>query len=275
MTQSMTQSEPRNEQGALNAAIPATIPVLAYHAIGPQPSPITITSDLFNQQMVWLSQNGYKTVSLSKLLAWLTQRQPLPERTIALTFDDGFASTYTHAFPLLAEYGFTATIFLISDYSGKLNDWPGQPSFIPRYPLLNWEQVREMAGYGFEFGAHTRSHPRLDQLGLDQAEQEILLSKARIEDELGTCVTSFAYPYGFYNEVVKKSVEQHFAAACSTDLALVTRNSDPFALERIEGFYLANGFILQSLLTPLFPKYIGARRFLRTLRFKMTTRAWR
>jgi peptidoglycan/xylan/chitin deacetylase (PgdA/CDA1 family) len=255
--------------------MPPSVPVLSYHAISTQRSAISITPALFEQQMSWLHKNGFQVVSVSKLLEWLVTPQALPARTIALTFDDGFESTYSHAFPVLADFGFMATIFLVSDYCGGRNDWPSQPSFIPRYKLLKWNQVREMAKYGIEFGAHTLTHPRLDQLNSGQVNDEILLSKAKIQDELSSEAKCFAYPYGFYNETVRKVVQHNFAAACSTQLALATPNSDRFALERIEGSYLSDPLILQSLLTPLFPAYIATRRFLRTLRFNMTTRSWR
>ena len=245
--------------------MPNQVPILSYHAVDAQRSVLSVSPEVFAMQMSSLHEHGYCVIPLSKLVEQLRNGNPLPKQSVVITFDDGFESMYTAAFPVLAQYGFTATVFLVPDYSGKSNDWPSQPPTAPRFPLLNWSQVSELDRHGIEFGAHTLSHPRLDRLDPDEAEREILGSKTLIDQHLGRSTNLFAYPYGVSSGVAEDIVRHAYAGACTTRLKLVGKDSDPFAMERIDAYYVQNPIMFRALSSSLFSLYLGLRRPIRSV----------
>jgi peptidoglycan/xylan/chitin deacetylase (PgdA/CDA1 family) len=255
--------------------MPSRVAILAYHALDENRSVISTPPAIFAWQMGWLHEQGYQVIPLSRLVTCLRNHESPPDRSVVITFDDGFVSVYTAAFPNLARYGFPATVFVVPDYCSKRNDWPSQPAGIPRLALMSWAQIREMSRHGIEFGAHTASHPFLDQLTLAEAEREILSSKADIEQQLGQAVELFAYPYGRFNQMIKQIVSQAFAGACSTELGLVEANSDLFDLKRVEVHYIEQQLLFQSLASPIFSLYLGALRPLRATASAVLQRPWK
>lgn len=251
------------------------VPILMYHALDVRSSLIALTPERFAWQMQWLYAHGFQTLSLSQLAEALANKARLPSKAVVLTFDDGFASTYQIAFPIMARYGFTATVFLVSGYCGRHNDWPDQPLAVPQLPLLTWEQVREMDHYGIEFGGHTIHHPWLDKLQGDDLAEEVLGSKQAIEEQLGHAISCFAYPYGRYNSAVVKAVSQTYRAACTTQLGIVDAQSNPLLLERIEMLYMAHPWIFPQLATSFLPRYLDLRRLLRSAANTILRRAWK
>lgn len=241
-------------------------PILMYHAVDSRPSVVTIPPVHFRRQMKWLHQRGYHCITLGELSHYLIIGQGFPDRSIVLTFDDGYQSLYTEVFPILQEIGFSATVFLIAGLCGKDNHWPGQPSSIPKMNLLTWGQIDEMARFGIEFGSHTFHHPRLDLLPERALYDEIVLPKEMLESRLGHSVTVFAYPYGRYTDQVKDWVGNHYEAACSTRIGLVTSVSDRYALERVEIKYISHPLVFRQLFHPAFPFYLSARSAGRAIR---------
>jgi peptidoglycan/xylan/chitin deacetylase (PgdA/CDA1 family) len=166
-------------------------------------------------------------------------------------------------------------VFVVSDYCGKVNDWPGQPRGVPRQSLLSWAQIREMDRHGIEFGAHTVTHPRLDRLPSDSMEREIMNSKHAIEDRLGHPIDLFAYPYGRWSPVSKTVVRRAFAGACTTHLAVVGPRSDPLALPRVDAAYVTRRSMFAHLPDPWFSCYLDVRRAMRTASAHLLRRPWR
>jgi peptidoglycan/xylan/chitin deacetylase (PgdA/CDA1 family) len=251
-----------------------TVSIIMYHALHEQRSPISIAPATFEWQMRWLAEQRYHIIPLSRAVACLNGESSLPPRSVVLTFDDGFESVYTVALPVLARYGFPATVFLVSEYCAGWNDWPGQPQAVPRLRLMDWGQIGEMDRHGIDFGAHTCSHPRLDDLPPGRVTPEVLGSKATIEDRLGHAVRHFAYPYGRSNDLVKTVVRSHFAAACSTRLGLVSARSDVLALERIDAYYLQAPLLFRRLASWHFARYLDLRRSPRGLASAILRRPW-
>ncbi len=242
------------------------VPILTYHSIDDSGSVISIDPSSFKDHMRFLKDFSFNVISLNEVVMHIRKRQPFAKNSIAITFDDGFKNTFLEAFPVLREYGFCATFFLTTNYCEKLNNWPDQPSFIKAQPLLSWTDIKEMCQSGIQFGAHTHNHPSLTKIPLKDAENEILLSKKIIEDQLQEEVKYFAYPYGDFNTNIVNIVSRSFAGACSTELAIANSKSDPFILERIDIFYIKSGMIFKSLLTPYVSCYLKCRRLLRDLR---------
>ncbi len=245
------------------------IPILTYHSIDESGSVISTGAATFRRQMKFLKETDFNVVSLNDLIKNLRANKKLPSKTIVLTFDDGFQNFYAKAFPVLEEHGFTATVFLITDYCGKLNDWEGNWAMSKPQKLLSWSEIEELSRCGIEFGAHTRTHPDLTQLSVKEIEREISESKAVIEEKLGVETATFAYPYGIFDESVKQIVKNYFKAAVSTNLGMVKAGNDIYALKRLDTFYLKDERIFSSLSTGKFEFYMQFRQILRDLKAKV------
>jgi peptidoglycan/xylan/chitin deacetylase (PgdA/CDA1 family) len=242
------------------------IPILTYHSIDTGGSIISTSPETFRKQMKFLKDNDFNVVSLKTLGESFLESVPLPQKTLVLTFDDGFQNFYTTAFPVLNEYKFPATVFLITDYCGKFNDWAGNLPTLEPSKLMDWNEIKELSKNNIEFAAHSRTHPDLTKLNTNKAEQEIVESKLTVEERLGTEVTDFAYPYGKYNLPVKQLTEKHFRTACSTRLGKVKVGDDFFALKRVDAYYLSNDRVFNSILSVNFNLYLDFRQILRDLK---------
>ena len=241
------------------------IAILTYHSLDDSGAVLSTPPHVFAAQMRILHERGIRVVPLSEvrhILGSTALREPL----VALTFDDGFRNAYEYGLPVLQRYGFTATVFLVTDYCAATNSWPSQPPSVERRPLLRWAEVREMSTAGVAFGSHTRTHPDLRMLARQQVKEELVGSQRAIEDATGRAVEAFAYPYGAYNHTVKHLAQTHFALACSTTLSLVRPGSDLFALERLDMYYLRRLTLFRRLFSREMDAYLLLRRKLRDLR---------
>jgi peptidoglycan/xylan/chitin deacetylase (PgdA/CDA1 family) len=239
------------------------IGILAYHSVDDSGSVLSTAPRVFADQMKVLRDTGVRVVSLSDV----ADRKCFNcENEVVLTFDDGFSNVYEHALPVLQTYGFSATVFLVTDHCEKTNSWPGQTLRIEGQPLLRWSEIQEMSRTGISFGSHTRTHPDLRKLSIQQAEEELAGSKKVIADATGRSVDTLAYPYGAYDAAVRNLARQHFRLACSTRLGFVKPDSDQFALERIEMYYFQSTFLFRHLFSPATAAYLGVRKQLRRLR---------
>lgn len=250
------------------------VPILMYHAVDEQPSLLSTTPDTFARQMAWLQANHFRVISFGDLIQSLRRKAAIEPHTIVLTFDDGFESVYRNAFPVLEQYGFPATVFLVSDMVGKRNRWPGQPEGLPEYPLMTWEHAREMSRRGFEFGSHTRTHPRLDRLDASEALEELARSRTELEDCLGAQVETLSYPYGRFNHQVRQMAEQVYQGACKTGLGLTQEGSDLYALERVDIYYLQRLALFHGLASPWLPAYLAWRKALHSAGSMILRRTW-
>ncbi len=208
------------------------IPVLNYHLINAKEiGPLSITPQEFDEQMAYLHNNGYHTISPDELLDYIQNNKTLPDNPILITFDDGYQDAYTEAYPILKKYNFKATVFLITDYIGNDNGY------------LNWEQVKEMHGSGFTFGSHTLSHVSLAKVTNEEAKYQLLKSKEAIEWRLKKPVRYFAHPGGFYNQATSQLLQDvGYRAAFTVNLGRVNTDSDVYALKRIPIFETKNIF---------------------------------
>lgn len=179
--------------------------VLEYHSVkdGTDRS-LSVTREKFESQMVYLSRHGYRGVSIERLhVLWPSNPTKNPTKYIGITFDDGYMDNYVNAFPVLKKYGFSATIFLVAGDIKDKNTRDKHRSD-PTNEKLSWQQVQEMHDYGISFGAHTMSHPHLPSLSIQEIRTEIINSIEYIENNLGSKVLSFAYPYGATDDRVDR-----------------------------------------------------------------------
>jgi peptidoglycan/xylan/chitin deacetylase (PgdA/CDA1 family) len=195
----------------------------------------------------------------------LRKRKPFPDHSLVITFDDGYQSVYEKAFPILERYGMSATVFLtvgakeMAKPSDRLISLNG-------LPMLSWNEIHKMNQCGITFGAHTLTHPDLTRLPQEQIKTEICDSKAVIENTLSTPVSCFAYPFGHYNDRVLEITRRYFTCACSDKLGFITAESDPYALRRVDAYYLRTDRLFGVMLTNWFPRYIWARNIPRQFR---------
>lgn len=242
----------------------SSLPILTYHSLEDSGSVISTSPSAFGMQMKYLAQNGYQSLSLAEAVVFIDERKPFPAKAFVMTFDDGYQNNYTRAFPIMREFGFKGTIFLISAYCEK--SWPGDGSSLEARPMLSWSEIKEMHKYGIEFGAHTSTHPDLTRIPIGQAEWEVRQSKEAIQDRLGTEVTTFAYPYGRLNAIVREIARGQFRAACSTRLGRVEVADDPFSLKRIDMYFLSDFRFFSKLATTRLAWYLAFRQVLRDLK---------
>jgi peptidoglycan/xylan/chitin deacetylase (PgdA/CDA1 family) len=241
------------------------IAILAYHSLDESCSVLSVSPRLFDQQMNVLQELGIKVASLSDI-GNLVHVGGATEPLVVITFDDGFRSVYECGLPILQRYGFPATVFVVTDYCGRDNSWPSQPPQIMRRPLLGSREIHEMSQAGISFGSHTRTHPDLRKLSIQEAEEELASSKKAISEATGRPVDTLAYPYGAYNTAVRSLARRHFRLACSTHLGFVKPESDLFALERIEMYYFQSPLLFRHLFSATIGAYVEVRKQLRRLR---------
>jgi peptidoglycan/xylan/chitin deacetylase (PgdA/CDA1 family) len=167
--------------------------------------------------------------------------------------------------PIVQDCGFHATVFVVSGWVGRWNDWPGQPASAPRWRLMDWAALRSLADAGIAIGAHSISHPHLPRLSIGEQEREVVGSVRTLEDRLGVPVQSFAYPYGESSRAAEAAVAAHGKAGFGTTLDFVRRGSRIGSLERIDSYYLRPD-VAGSLDRWWFDRYLGARRIARAIK---------
>lgn len=209
-------------------------PVLLYHSVDTSGSVISISPRAFRLQMDYLSGHGYRTLSLNDYVRNLKRGTQPPERSVVLTFDDGFKNNYTEALPILSAYGFTCTIFLATDFVGKTCTWE-RDSSIGGLPMLSWTEIREMEHFGMEFGSHGCSHAHLTQLSQDGIRRELLDSKSIMERELKKPIRFFCHPYGDASELTQQMVRDagYAGAFGSLDYSSQNVKADLYDLKRV------------------------------------------
>lgn len=267
-----SEPTPRTEVDSKGSVEPSAdgrvsrIPVITYHSIDDSGSVVSTSPAVFRRQMRKLSDAGYRTLTMGQFAASIASGSWPGERSLVLTFDDGFENFLTEAFPVLRDHSFSATVYLVTAQCGRFNDWAGNPPELPRSRLLSWEQVKDLSRQGIEFGSHTMRHPDLTRLDAQAVDFELSQSRAVIEETLGSKVTSFAYPFGRSNDSVRRSVRKLYASACSTDLGKVGGGSDVYRLERIDAYYLSNPRSIDMIDTPWMDAYLAVRQGLRNVK---------
>jgi len=197
-------------------AFQTKVPILYYHRVKDNISPrLGVSPKVFESQIEYLRRKNYRSVSFEELEKHILFGQSLPPHPVIISFDDGYADFFTHAYPILKRFGFTATVFLVSDYIGKRSEWEGLKE-CEISPLLTRENIYRMLADGFHFGSHGRSHKKLTILPGEEARTEIEKSKEDLETLLQRPVRSFSYPYGDFNKKVVEIAERAGFSAART-----------------------------------------------------------
>lgn len=202
-----------------------SVPVLMYHHVSPSPGLVTITPEHFVEQMRALSDAGYRTLGASEFAAHLAG-EPVPDKSVVLTFDDGYLDNWVYAHPVLKDFSFKALLFVVTDWikdgprrafcgetSGALPDTPehnvckkmiaeGAPDDV----IVRWSEVEAMTAAGtFEFHSHTHTHTRWDGTCADPGAKRLALagdlaaSRKVFEDRLGKASDHLCWPQGYFD----------------------------------------------------------------------------
>ena len=186
------------------------LPILMYHQVVSSNSAELerwqLAPEAFESQLRYLRDQGFYSITLEDWRIAIMQRKPLPGKAVLITFDDGYLDFFDCAFPLLKQYGFSATVFLIVDYVG---------SNYNNHKLMGWQQIKQLQAQGIEFGSHSATHPSLTTSAYEKVVQEGVRSRAILERELGVAIDALAYPYGDVNPLV-----EHLIGACGYTFGL-------------------------------------------------------
>jgi peptidoglycan/xylan/chitin deacetylase (PgdA/CDA1 family) len=195
---------------------------------------LTVSTARFRRICAMLRRT-FRVVSLGEIFRLARLGEPLPPRTAAVTFDDCYYDNLA-AGGVLAEQGLPATFFVPAGYVGTQQRFPWD-SHLPPLRNLSWDDVRAMAGMGFEIGSHTLTHPDLASLPLAEAQHEIWDSRREIEKQLGRPVRWFAYPFGerehFRDDLLPLVAEAGYEGCVSAYGGLVHRGMTGLMLPRV------------------------------------------
>ncbi|MBN1037403.1 polysaccharide deacetylase family protein [Clostridium botulinum] len=208
------------------------VPVLYYHSVkNSENNEVIIAPQKLRNQLRYIKDSGYTTLTLKELEDYLLNNTPIPEKSIVITFDDGYMDNYTNAFPILKDLDMKATIFCITfELDGKY--------------YLSESAIKKMSDYGIDIQSHTAGHPDLTKMTYDEQLKEFLESKEILEAITEKPVTSIAYPYGNYNDnSVKAAKDAGFKLGFTTDLGLSDRDDNPLLLNRI---YISSSYDMDT-----------------------------
>lgn len=209
--------------------------MLMYHSVmsgnGTPNWPWAVSMQRFRNQLDFLVAEGWATPTMAELVA---APEKWTGRTAAITFDDGYVDNLA-ACEELQKRGMRATWFIVSGSIGQEPAWQADGRHIGR--LLNAAELRGMQAARMEIGSHTVNHVRLTEVDEAHQRAELVDSKAEIEDALGNVISSFAYPYGAWNEHCGKIVKDAgYLSACTTRSGWALRDGDPYQLRRLTVF---------------------------------------
>ena len=201
------------------------VPVLNYHQVNDEKhSALTLHVDQFREQMEYLHNQGYNTITLAQLYDYLENGTELPNKPIVITFDDGYVDNYKNVLPILKEYNMKATLFMISDAANT-------PGFV------STEQMHQMEAGGFDIQGHTNHHKILTKIDPTELSDALLGGKTSLEGILGEPIEYLAYPGGFNDMLVEYVTKQSgYKMAFTVQPGTVQSGDNLYALNRLAIF---------------------------------------
>jgi peptidoglycan/xylan/chitin deacetylase (PgdA/CDA1 family) len=225
--------------------------ILYYHRVcppAPGGPPLAVHPDRFAEQVGGLQARGFRFAALEDVVAASVAGEPVPARTVVVTFDDGYRSVHEHAWPTLRRLGVPATIFLATGFVGSGAPFPFDPWAVSHrdaadpvtWAPLGWDQCADMIADGLiRIGSHTSTHADFRGRPAD-FERDVRTSLDEIEHGLGVAATTFSYPYGYTregfvdDELVDALLRCGLRCAVTTDIDLVAPTDPPLRWGRIE-----------------------------------------
>lgn len=202
-----------------------TAPILLFHHVSTssdtQDNQYNITPEVFEEQMQWLFDNGYQTITIDDLYNLIYDGGEIPQRPVVITFDDGNLDIYNNAFPILKKFGYVATFYVVESYiNGK--------------DMVSTDQLKELIQNGWQIGSHSKTHVHLPAEGVDLA-QELRMSKLDMEEKLGVPINSIAYPFGeISDDVIRLTFSYGYKSGVGLGMSVTHARNSIFYLSRIE-----------------------------------------
>jgi peptidoglycan/xylan/chitin deacetylase (PgdA/CDA1 family) len=241
--------------------------ILCYHAVSEDwPSVGAVTPDLLDRQLRHLLSRRYRPLTLSEAC-----ESHSAGRTFVVTFDDAFHSILERGLPVLERLGIRATVFVPTDFASEaapmtwstLSQWVGT-AHERELRCMSWDDIRRLAGLGWEVGSHTCSHPKLTAVGPGEAALELNRSKLVCEEELQSGCASFAYPFGSHDREIVDLVDRagyESAVTLGERLLGARRREHRLQLSR-EGIYRTTGWPhFRAATSPILGRLRGSRLF--------------
>jgi len=217
-------------KGGLQSDGYQVVPILSYQDFAEEcEAPYCTPRKIFINQMNYLKENGYRVISLNELMGFLEYKHGLPEKSVVITIDDGYRSFYRIGYPILSEYGFTATVFVSTDLMIRSKN------------RVTWKQLKKIKANGFEVGSGCRSRTDLtkkrqkesDKAYFKRIEKELVRSKKIIDQKLGQKTIYLAFPFGGYNQrILQLSEDAGYKIGLSVRKGSNPFFADPLSLKR-------------------------------------------
>lgn len=192
-------------KGGLQSDGYQVVPILSYHNFAEKcGAPLCTPRKIFQEQMKYLRDNGYRVITMKALLGFLEYRHGIPEQSVVITIEDGYRSFYKIAYPILKSYGYPATLFVYTDFMENAKKG------------ITWDQLRKIKADGFEVGSNCISRTDLSKKMekeeevdyLKRVKNELVLSKKAIDKNLRQKTLYLAFPYGGYNQIILRFSEE-------------------------------------------------------------------
>jgi len=197
--------------------------ILAYHCIDYEKNNgLKVPKEQFRRQMKYIKDNGYCTITLDELYKFMLNNKPIPEKSVVITFDDGYIDNYKNAYPILKEFNLKATIFVISKTIDK------------RKAYMTSNQLKELQANGIDIQSHTLDHEELTTLSYKQQLNTLKESKISLEKILGETVNYIAYPYAKYNnDTIKATMNAGYAMGFILGGTVARKDDGIYTLRRM------------------------------------------
>ncbi|OKZ60767.1 MAG: hypothetical protein BHV96_01615 [Clostridium sp. CAG:354_28_25] len=222
------------------------VPIIMYHSILKDPSrsnKYTVTPSVLEEDLKYIKDNGYTTVTISDLISYVYDDTPLPEKPIVLTFDDGHYNNYGYLFPLLEKYDMKAVISIVGSYTDKFTETDEANL---NYSYLRWKDIKELMDTGrIEFQNHTYSlhsntgkrngtkkiKGETDEHYKNVLEEDILKLQQEFEENTNYTPQCFTYPFGgISNASLNIIKELGFKASLSCEQGINKLTKNPNSL---------------------------------------------
>lgn len=251
------------------------VPCLMYHHVSPIAGLVTVTPDVFEAQMAYVAQSGYRALTPDQFVDFLTGRSDVPRKSVLITFDDGYLDNYVYAYPILKRFGLRATIFIVT---GWLGDGPTRPRIDtiansdrpPHTPghrdcknaiargeadsvMMRWSEIEAMEASGtVECHSHTHSHVRWDRTipertqRLERLTEDLHQSKEQLRIRLGRASRHLCWPQGYFDADYQSIASgMGFEAQYTTRKGVNRQGTDPSSIFRLvakarSGYWFAN-----------------------------------
>ncbi|MBW9157400.1 polysaccharide deacetylase family protein [Clostridium tagluense] len=197
--------------------------ILTYHCIGYEKNNgLKVPAQQFKEQMKYIKDKGYATITLQQLSKFILENKPIPQKSVVITFDDGYVDNYQYAFPILKSLNLKATVFVIPKTIDK------------RKGYMTSNQLKELQANGIDIQSHTLDHEELTTLSYERQLNTLKESKKILENILGKKVNYIAYPYAKYNDnTIKAAKDAGYVMGFILGGRVARKNDGIYTLHRI------------------------------------------